>query len=200
MLAVTENKPLSSLSTSVVSDAVGLPLSHWFVAIVKQNTEKAVRDRLEESGHECYVAVQEEMHVWKNGRKSKVERVLIPSIVFIRSTEEERKKIVNLPYITRFMVDPASGLQGDHRPLAKVPADQIEKLRFMVGHSSSPVTIGTKNYKKGDKVRVIRGSLKGMEGEVNSSDGKSSELVVNIDFIGSARLKIDTINVEPIKD
>ena len=57
--------------------------SQWFVAIVATNSEKACRDRLVALGHEAWLASQEEMRVWRNGRRSTVERVVIPLMVFV---------------------------------------------------------------------------------------------------------------------
>lgn len=184
---------------SGVGSAVGVEKGRWFVAIVKHNTEKASGEKLAKLGYESYVPIQEEMRVWKNGRKAKVERVVIPSVVFVLCTEEVRKEVVNLPFISRFMTNKAGNLtQLGHRPLATIPDSQIEKLRFMLGHSEVPVVFSPAPYKKGDLVRVIRGGLLGLVGEVQRIDDRHSEIIVSLDFLGNARLAIETINVEPI--
>ena len=66
----------------------------------------------------------------------------------------------------------------------------------MLGQSDVPVTITERTYKIGDKVKVIRGSLAGLEGEVSETENGKSEVIVSLDFIGCASLKIDTINLE----
>lgn len=172
---------------------------HWFVAIVGHNTEKACAERLKTAGYECYLPTQEETRVWKNGRRAKIERVVLPTIIFIKCTERERREVVKQPYIKRFMTNRAGTLVNDlHKPVAIIPDRQIDTLRFMVGNSNNPVTI-VSTYRKGDKVRVIRGSLRGLEGEiVRTPDGKE-HLTVGIDFLGYARIEIDRLDVEPIK-
>jgi transcription antitermination factor NusG len=182
-----------------VGDAVGVGKSVWYVALVNNNTEKMTGERLSALGYENYVATQLEIRVWRNGKRAKVDRVVIPSTVFVKCTEKERRQIVALPYINRFMTNKAAVTdeQPYRKPLAIIPNRQIETLRFMLGNSDTPVNIG--RYQKGDKVRVARGELCGLEGEViETSDGKS-ELIVAIDFFGCARLTIDRINLEPIK-
>lgn len=182
-----------------VGDAVGMEKSEWYIAIVNHNTEKAVGDKLKKLGYDCYVPIQEEYRLWKNGRRTKVNRVVIPSIVFIHCTETVRKEIVALPFIHRFMTNKAGlTMQNGNKPLAIIPNDQIERLRFMLGHSDIPITFTSKPYKKGDFVRVIRGKLTGLEGEVRYIDAKQSEIIINIEFLGNARLAIETINVELI--
>lgn len=189
-----------STATRVVDDAVGLEKSYWYVAIVRNNSEKSVFEKLIKSGHKCYVPVQHEVRVWKNGRKSKVERVVIPSVVFIYCTETERKEIVTYPYILRFMTNRA-GASSDYgsKPLATIPEIQINKLMFMVGNSDTPVVLSSRPYKKGDWVKIVRGKLIGLEGEVNAIDEKHSEVIVNLDFLGNARVSIETIDIEPIE-
>ena len=183
-----------------VDGAVGVPKTHWFIAIVGRNTEKATGERLAEMGIENYVPVQREQRVWKNGRKAWVDRVIIPTIVFVRCTEKQRREIVALPFIHRFMVNRAgTSVNGLNKPVAIVPDHEIRQLQFMVGNSDTPVTFNTKPYKKGDLVRVVRGKLAGFEGEVLRIDDKHSELVVALSFLGNARLVIDSVDVEPLE-
>lgn len=184
---------------SGVGSAVGVSESHWFVAIVKNNTEKSVLEKLKKFGYECYVPLQEELRIWKNGKRAVVERVVIPAMVFIKCTEYVRKDIVTLPYIIRFLANRAgTSLNGTAKPLAIIPDVQMKKLMFMVGNSDSPISFSSIPYKKGDLVRVIRGKLAGLEGEVKAVDDKHSEIIVNLDFLGNARLTIETIDVERI--
>lgn len=183
---------------SGVGGAVGVTGRRWYVAIVNNNSEKLVGERLARLGHESYVAVQQVMRVWRNGRKARTDRVVFPALVFVRCTEAERLKIVRLPYINRFMTDRAAGTSGTlPRPVAVIPQGQIDTLRFMLGQSDIPVTIVDTPYRVSDRVTVVRGGLRGLEGEVvQTLDGKS-EVVVRIDILGSARVLIDTVDLEP---
>lgn len=198
MIAKTPNKEtVASISTDV-DDAGGLERSYWYVAIVNHNAEKKVAERLEKMDIISYIPTQSEIRVWKNGRKVKVERIVIPSIVFINCTELKRREIVTLPFINRFMTNKAGNSKGSgSSPIATIPDTQIEQLRFMLGHSGSPVSFSTASYKKGDLVRVTRGGLLGLVGTVHNIDDKHSELVVHVDFLGNAILTIETADVEP---
>ena len=102
-----------------------------------------------------------------------------------------------LPYISRFMTNKASG-NSTAKPLAVIPDRQIEVLRFMLGQSDVPVTMTERSYRKGDRVRVARGKLCGLEGEVVTTDDGQSELVVRIDILGCAKVLISAIDIEPI--
>lgn len=192
---------VSEIHNSAQSDHVSAPLiRRWYVAIVNHNTEKKVAERLSASGREVWVASQQVRRIWKNGRKAMVDRIVIPSKVFVKCTESERRELVKLPYINRFLSDRAlSGVSGTAR-LAIIPQDQIDRLRFMLGQSDIPVEISAVPYRPGDRITVIRGSLKGLQGEiVRVSEGKT-ELAVQIDMLGCARVTIDSSDVMIEKD
>jgi len=193
---MSEKLDIQHVSTTVpmgVDDAVGVSEAKWFVAIVNNRSEKANAERLSKMGVESYVPTQLVHRVWKNGKKAKVNKVAIPAVIFVRCTETERKELVKLPFIFRFMVNKAGAANG---VLAVVPDKEIDKLKFMLGQSDVPVTITNHIYKKGDKVRVIRGSLAGLEGEVFETSTGRSEVIVALEFFGCASLKIDTVNLE----
>lgn len=180
-----------------VGNAGGVSERYWFVAFMrKHNTEKSSAEKLQKLGYDCYVAIQPEWRVWRNGKRKKIDRVVIPSIVFIRCTEAERKMIVQESYISRFMMDRA--VANANRKLAIVPPIQIERLKFMLGQSDIPVEFANQCYKPGDKVRIVRGGLKGLEGEVIYADNGKSDFIVSVDFLGNARLTVNTVDLEPI--
>lgn len=185
--------------TTVVGDAVGVSERHWYAAFVSTNTEKACRDRLIHQGYEAWVASQQEQRVWRNGRKSMVERVVIPLIVFVRATEQERRQIVNYPYIHRFMTDKACAANdfGVH-PVATIPDSEIESLRFILYQSDSPVSFLSHPLKTGDSVRVVRGQLRGFEGQVTRYHDGHSYVVVNIGVLGCAMVRISLTDVEKV--
>lgn len=183
-----------------VGDAVGVESRKWYVAIVNNNTEKAAQERLEKMRYETYVAKQVVLRVWKNGKKAKVDKVVIPSIVFIKCTEKERKDIVALSFINRFLTNKAAtSTNGLTKPLAIIPQKQIDTLRFMLGQSDIPVTIVDTPFREHDKVEVIRGNLKGLEGEVIQVNAGKSEVIVRIDILGSAKMSIETINLQRVR-
>lgn len=184
---------------SGVDDAVGVSDRKWYVAIVGNNREKSVAEKLEALGFESFVASQEELRVWKNGRRKTIDRVLLSATVFVRCTESERRRIVvNLPYINRFMTDRAAKSDVSlNRPLAVVPDSQMAALRFMLGQSDNPVTFSG-DYVRGQNVRVVRGNLRGLEGEIVSLADGSSQLVIVIDALGCAKVHINPIDVERI--
>ncbi len=193
------NMPTIDSAVAVgVSDAVGIPNRYWYVAFVGSNAEKRCRDRLLRLGYEAYVATQNEIHCWKNAKLKKVEKVVITQLLFIHCTEQERKEIVNLPYIRSFLVDKAAKANKfGLRPVAVIPDQQIKMLQFMLYNADSPVQFVAAPLKKGDNIRIIRGDLKGLEGEVVELKGSEEQyLGIRLSMLGCAILHIALTDVE----
>ena len=184
-------------TTNGVGDAVGVQSPQWYVAFVGHNTEKSCRDKLRQLGVESYVATQEEIHEWKNGRKKKVERVVISTLIFVRVTEKRRRELVHLPFIKYFLTDKARPVNDfGHHPLAVIPDSQMQQLRFMLYNADEPVSFVAEHLRLGDHIQVIRGSLKGLEGNVIRYKDGASYLVAQIENLGYAMMKIAIEDVE----
>jgi len=162
----------------------------WLAAYVKMHHEKKVRDQLTEMGIENFLPVQEEIHLWSD-RKKKVERVLIPMMIFVYVNPAEQRTVIKLPAVFRYMV-----LRGEHTP-AVIPDAQMEQFRFMVDLSETPVHFDCSDLQPGEQVQVVRGPLKGLTGELITIDGKSS-IVIRINRLGCAAVEMSATMVERI--
>lgn len=198
-----EQNQLVNVSDSSVAyacdDAVGLPKTQWFVALVRHNTERKLSDFLEKEGIESFVASQMRMKVTPSGHKKWVERVLLAGKLFIKCTERQRLSIVAHPFIYRFMTNPTLSLTNGHRALAIISDQEIKTLRFMLGQKDFPVNFSEHKYEKGEKVKVVRGALRGLEAVVVNSNEDKKEVGVMIDFLGCAMVTIPAIDIEPIQ-
>ena len=179
--------------------AVGVPKKHWFVAIVKYNTEKSCCEKLQKMGYEAYAPIQSETRRWRNGKNKIIDRIVISSIVFLRSSEAERREVVCLPFIKRFMVNNVDKKDSFNRsPIAIIPDIELDKFRFMLCESDVPLIFESLPLKAGDKIRVIRGKLKGLEGNIINKNDNNTFIVVYLDFLGCTKLKISSENIELI--
>lgn len=171
----------------------------WYAAIVGTNQEKACRDRLVKMGHKAWVASQQEERVWRNGRRSQVEHVVIPLVVFVHATEEERLTIVRYPFIKYFLADKAGRVNsfGVH-PVATISDNEMQMLQFMLYQSDLPVTFVSRPLHAGDSIRVVRGSLQGFKGYVIRYHDSDTYVVANIGILGCAMVRISLNDVEPL--
>ena len=87
-------------------------------------------------------------------------------------------------------------LRGEHAP-TRIPDRQLEQFRFMLDFSENTVNFNRDELIPGQQVRVIKGPLTGLEGELITVEGKS-DLVVRIQQLGCATVEINAGMVEVI--
>lgn len=164
---------------------------HWVAALVQVHTEKTVSRKLHGLGIENYVPTQLEVHQWSDRRK-KVDRVVIPSVIFIRVEKEDIKKLVYHSFIHKLLTYPGQ------KTAAIIPDSQIENLKFMLNQSESPVHMLDHVFRTGDRVRIARGPLKNLEGELCKVESGKSMVSVLIDSLGFACINIEQGDLEMV--
>ena len=185
----TSKSNLNSCAESLVNgtnDREAYP-KRWIAVLVQVNCEKRTATRLRKEGYETYIPTQQEVHQWSD-RKKKVDRLIMPMVVFVKASLREEEWLRNQSFIHRLLALPGSD-EDKKRFATPIPDNQIERLKFLLENADSEVTI-VSNFKVGDSVRVISGPLNGLEGVVSEIDEKSSVVGVRIDGLGYACVKI----------
>ena len=147
-------------------------MKSWLAAYVRLYHEKKTRDRLTAMGIESFLPVQEEIHQWSDRRK-KIERVVIPMMIFVHVDPAERAEVLTLSSVSRYMV-----LRGQSTP-AVIPDEQMERFRFMLDYSEEAIEVCSSPLAPGEQVRVIKGPLAaglrpcGYAGGVRGESGKN---------------------------
>lgn len=194
-----EIENLKRTTTQKVGDAVGVPNAEkreWFVAIVNNRSEKKYAQFLYDRGYEVFVPIQKVKHTWCNGIVRTIDHVLIAAMIFVYCTENERKVIVNLPFVKRFMVDQSKKNKDGRHLIARIPEKQIDTFRKLLGKAEKPITFEPLPLNVGDKVRVTRGEFMGIEGRILQQRYNETFLIVEINLLGCAKLGISLEDVE----
>ena len=152
----------------------------WYVALVRMHHEKKVAERLDKIGIENFVPVQQEVHQWSDRRKV-VESVLLPMMVFVHADPKERKEVLSFSTVTP----------------AVIPDEQMARFRFMLDYSEEAICMNSAPLARGEKVRVIKGPLTGLVGELVMVDGRS-KIAVRLNMLGCACADMPVGYVEPI--
>ena len=142
----------------------------WLVAYVQSCLEKKTAQRLAAMGIECYLPVQSEIRQWSDRRK-RVDRLVIPMMIFVHVTPQERPLPLSLQAVSRYMV-----LRGESTP-AVIPDEQMAQFRFMLDYSPEAVEMCSVPLAPGD------------EGELITVNGKS-KVAVRLDMLGCAHVDI----------
>lgn len=177
--------------------------------MVRVKCEQLVAKQIS-SNHEeldVWVASRQEMRYDSKNRKDRmVDVVLLPAYVFFRFPKGAQRKtkyepllaIRKLNNVYQLVMEPNHEYgewEGAH-----IPAAQIERLKFVLEMSDKPVDIYTEErYVKGDTVRVVRGSLRGLEGTISRDDDGRDRIYIAIDKIGYAATEISRMDVELIR-
>lgn len=162
----------------------------WLAAYVKMHHEKKVRDHLTSLNIDNFLPVQTEIRQWSD-RKKKIERVLIPMMIFVYVDTEEQQRVIRLPSVIRYLV-----LRGEHKP-TEIPTSQMNSFMFMLDNSENQVNFSSNNLQPGENIRVIKGSLTGLEGELIYVEGKS-KIAIRIEQLGCAVVELKASTVEKI--
>lgn len=173
-----------------LTDSIQPEERKWYVAYVRLFHERKTAEKLAAMGIESFVPVREEIHQWSQ-RKKKVMRVLIPQMIFIHATPKERLEALTLASISHYMV-----LRGEHTP-AVIPDRQMQQFMFMVDYSEETIEMYNSPLQPGQSIKVIKGPLAGMEGELMEIEGKS-KVIVRLDLLGCAGVDMPIGFVEAI--
>lgn len=188
-------KPDSRSSVSVANgtiDREAYPKS-WYAAHVQMKCEKKSASKLRALGYETFLPVQEEIHQWSDRRK-KIEKVIIPLIVFFKCHMSELSEIEHLSFIFSLVKYPGS------KSAAVIPNNQIEQLKFMLGQSESAVALEPLQVRKGAHVRVVRGKLRGLDGYILTDNRNRSRICITIENLACASVQVSIEDCELIPD
>ena len=161
----------------------------WVAVLVQMNCEKKVAAKLDTMGLANYVPIQQEEHQWSD-RKKRIDRIVIPMVIFVQLAQSEEDKFRRLSFILKFISFP-----GSKELATPIPDEQIEKLKFLLHNADAKVSI-VENLKVGDRVRLIRGPMKGLEGELSYIEENKPIVAIRIDGLGYACVSVDKVNLE----
>lgn len=162
---------------------------NWYAMYVRMHHEKKVAEKLGQMGVEHYLPVQEVVRQWSDRRK-KLQVVVIPMMIFIRASEQVRLSVMrNIPSVSGCLIDRCT-----HRP-AVIRDEEMQRFRFMLDYSEEAVHFINTPLAPGQKIRVIKGPLAGLDGELTEIDGKS-QVMVRIEQLGYASVEMPVGYVE----
>jgi transcription antitermination factor NusG len=163
---------------------------YWYVVHVRSRHEFKVLGRLTKAGIDAFLPVVERLNKWKD-RKKLVNFPLFPGYLFvhIHKIYDTMLAILKTPGVVRFI----GIIPGEPEP---VPEEQIISLKRII---ESKESIDPYPYlKEGQRVRIRKGPLTGVEGILVEKAGQHS-LVLSVDILRQAvSIKIDASDVESI--
>ena len=168
--------------------AESAPEVRWYALSTKSRQERVASAMLESLGVPVFLPMSAEVRQWSD-RKQLVNVPLFPGYLFIRTHSRGKTKVsvLRAPGVVSFV--------GNHTGPLPIPDGEIENIRtmFQRGAPCSPHVY----LKEGDRVRIVRGPLIGIEGTLVRS-GAKTQLVISINIIQrSVAVVVSEQDVEP---
>jgi transcription antitermination factor NusG len=161
--------------------------SVWWALYTRHQHEKAVAEMLAAKGLEVFLPLYQSQRRWKD-RRIMLSLPLFPCYLFVRGGPHRRSQVVTTPGVHMII---SVGEEA-----AEIPEREIDAIRRSLnGHFRvEPHPF----LKCGQRVRVKRGSLEGLEG-VLTRKKNLCRLVLNVEMLAqSVGVEIDAADVEPV--
>ena len=170
-----------------MNTATTLGEASWYAVSTRSRQEKVAASMLESFGIENFLPLAMERRQWSD-RKQVVNLPLFPGYLFVRipMLHELQLRVLKVPGVVKFI--------GNHAGPQAIPDAEIEGVQIVLSHRipCTPCSIP----RVGDRVRVFRGLLAGIEGTFVRS-GSDTRLVISVEMIQqSISVQVDASDVE----
>ena len=159
----------------------------WWALYTRHQHEKIIAQILTTKGFEVFLPIFESIRRWKDRNKI-LSLPLFPCYVFVRGGLSRRSLVVTTPGVHMILYN------GER--IAVIPEAEIEAIRRAV---EGPFRVEPHPFLRcGERVRVTRGSLEGVEGVLVRKKGLY-RLILSVDMLAqSVAVEIDASDVEPV--
>jgi transcription antitermination factor NusG len=159
--------------------------SPWWAVYTRHQHEKVVAEMLSTKGFEVFLPLYESVRRWKD-RRMLLSLPLFPCYVFVRGGVDRKLHVVTTPGIHMILY------HGEK--VAIIPDQEIEAIQRAV---TGTYRIEPHPFLKcGMRVRVIRGSLEGVEG-ILTRKKNLFRLVLSVDMLAqSVSVEVNAADVE----
>lgn len=166
----------------------------WYALHTRARHEKQVDRRLRERRFEAYLPLIPQVRQWHDRRKV-LQLPLFPGYVFARFSLDATTRVVETPGV-------ATVVRHEGRP-APITDEEIENVRRFAAAIAETGTVPTPTplIEKGERVRIVSGDLKGVEGLVVERRGGARVLIqVGVRTIGQGvKLEVDAASLRAVR-
>jgi transcription termination/antitermination protein NusG len=159
----------------------------WWAVYTQHQHEKTVAEVLTGKGFEVFLPLHETMRRWKD-RQKVLSLPLFPGYVFVRGVVSRRLQVVTTPGIHMILS------RGEQ--IEVIPEVEIDAIRKAIqgSYRVEPHPF----LKVGERVRVTRGSLEGVEG-ILIRKKNFYRLILSVDMLAqSVGVEVSASDVEPV--
>ena len=173
----------------------------WYVAVVRVNCEMRIADSIRinlNHNHvwfDYWIPKVKVVYIDKRSNKRRVkEKLFLSTFIFCNVSPRQLDNIRFRSDVYKMLTMPGQ------RKIYQIPDQVIANYRYFVENDEEPVTAAPVPLKKGIKVRVVSGSMKGVEAYVQSYNGKKAVIGSEIKYISGATLTISRNLLEIVEE
>ncbi len=163
----------------------------WYVAVVRVNCElriaKLIQDNLNRDGiwFDYWVPMVKKVYIDRRTNKRKLkDKLFLTTFIFCNVSKLRVNDVRFRSDVYKMLTLPGQS------KIYQIPDQVIANYRQFVENEDEPVSAAPVPLKKGIKVRVMAGSMKGVEAYVQSYNGQKAIIGNEIKYISGATLVI----------
>lgn len=184
-------------SENVVSLAVDVSPSKpvdagWYVAVVRVNCERRIADDI--------LGLLTDKNIWfeywvptvkvvtedrRTKKRKKIDKIFLSTFIFCHISKRKLNEVRFRSDVYKMLTMPGC------REIYRIPDHEIDNYRKFVENPYEPAIPQTAPLKKGQKVRITGGSMKGVEAYVQRVKGHKAIIGCEIKYIAGATIEID---------
>lgn len=145
----------------------------WFALYTKARAEKKVHEELQQKGIEVYLPLRKELRQWSD-RKKWIETPVISSYIFVNIPKNDYRRVFEAKGVVSYVSRKGKAVV--------IPKREIEAMRRAV-ESNLTLNVELSAIRKGQRITITSGPLKGITGEVLDFQG-DKKLLLRISHIG----------------
>ena len=173
----------------------------WYVAVVRVNCEEKIANAIQwhlnrdKVWFQYWIPKVKVVYIDKRSMKRRVkERSFLSTFIFCNVSPSQLDTIRFRSDVYKMLTMPGE------RKIYRIPDEEITAYRKLVENDDSPVTAAPVPLKKGIKVRIMAGMMKGLEAYVQRYNGKKAVIGNEIKYISGATIEVSRELLEVVEE
>lgn len=147
---------------------------NWYALYTRSRYEKKVHHDLNRRGVESYLPLKVEKRKWSD-RVKVIEEPLLRGYLFVKVSNKEYFDVLNNTGAVCYVAFDGKA--------ASIPENQIQNLKAFVSNFNDQINVTREKLAKGTLVKIKRGLLKDIQGEIVEIRGKN-RIVLRFERLG----------------
>ena len=165
----------------------------WFAANTRAGQVLTVKSKLDRLGIENFIPLRD-TYKTRGGRRIKVQEPIAGNLVFVHTDKQTALALANgYEYPLWYLIDAMT------HTLLEVPDKQMTDFMRVITEEPSAECLTNYQFRAGQKVRIVKGNLSGVEGTVLREKGKAYLMVQVMSFL-TAKVMISKDMIEPAEN